>query len=517
MFALAVWDRRERLLHLIRDRLGKKPLYYGTIGSVLLFGSELKALRAWPGVDYAIDREALTSFMRLGYVPAPYTIYRGVHKLPAASVVTFRPSAVAGAGPVQFWSLHDAAVAGLRDPDRRDPAAVLGDLDALLRDAVARRTIADVPLGAFLSGGVDSSLVTALMQAQQTSPVKTFSIGFDEPAYDEAAHAKAVARHLGTDHTELYVTSAEARDVIPELPGVYDEPFADASAIPTILVSRLARRAVTVSLSGDGGDELFAGYGRYRTALAVWRTLQRAPRQVRAGAATALAAVSRLERGVRRTATPQPRGGWGDRLDKLAAMMPAPGPQDLYLQTISHWLRPEAIVAGGREAALPLTTGSLGQDLADPVARMLYCDTSVYLPENILVKVDRASMSVSLEVRAPLLDYRVVEFAWRVPMSMKTRDGQGKWPLRELLYRYVPRPLVDRPKAGFDVPIGTWLRGPLRAWAEAFLDERRLRESGLWHPAPIRRKWREHLSGVRNWQYPLWNVLSVEAWRQSRP
>jgi asparagine synthase (glutamine-hydrolysing) len=378
--------------------------------------------------------------------------------------------------------------------------------------------LADVPVGVFLSGGIDSSTVVALMQAQSTRPVRSFSIGFAEEAYNEARHAKAVAHHLGTDHTELYVTPQEAMSVIPQLPAIYDEPFADSSQIPTFLVSQLARSHVTVTLSGDGGDELFCGYVRYFWGRRIWNRIGRLPYRLRALAADALRTLSpaswnTLFAGVNRVMASTAVGELtGDRVHKLASVLAVPTPDALYHGLVSHWPRPESIVYGSHEAATALTDQTQWAGLADFTQRMMYLDAVTYLPDDILVKVDRASMAVSLEARVPLLDHRVVEFAWRVPLSRKSRNEQGKWLLRQVLYRYVPQALIDRPKMGFGVPIDSWLRGPLRAWAEELLGEHRLREQGYLDPAPIRAKWAEHLSGSRNWQYWLWDILMFQAW-----
>jgi asparagine synthase (glutamine-hydrolysing) len=516
MFAFALWDKKERVLHLARDRMGEKPLYYGWVGRALVFASELKALRAHPGFPGEIDRGALALYLRHNCVPAPYTIYRDVRKLPPATAVSISSSSPQVAEPVPYWSLRRAAEAGLAKPFAGDEKQAAEELDVLLRDAVRMRMIADVPLGAFLSGGIDSSTVVALMQAQSDRPVKTFSIGLPEAGYNEAEEAKAVAQHLRTDHTELYVTPEEARAVIPRLPAIYDEPFADQSQIPTFLVSQLARRQVTVALSGDGGDELFGGYNRYTWSGRIWRNIGGFPEKLRKAAAAAITSVSpRGWEAVFRTLRPvlpqsfRPRLP-GDKLHKMAGVMGAEDLRALYIGLASHW--DPATVMDVAEPTTLLTSTADWPTLPDFAQQMMFLDTLTYLPDDILAKVDRASMAVSLEARVPLLDHRVVEFAWRLPVSLKIRDKEGKWLLRRVLERYVPKELISRPKMGFGVPLDAWLRGPLRDWAEALLDPRRLAADGFFRPQPIRRKWAEHLSGRRNWQFHLWDVLMFQAW-----
>ncbi len=519
MFAFALWDRDERLLHLARDRLGEKPLYYGWLGQTLLFGSELKSLREHPSWRGDIDRDALTAYLRHNYVPAPYSIYRGVSKLPAGHhLVVSAARRESMPQPRAYWSMRQAAEEGAAHPLPDGDGSAVDALESLLLDAVKIRTVADVPVGVFLSGGVDSSTVAALMQAQSTQRVKTFSIGFDEEGYNEAPFAKAVARHLRTDHTELYVTPAEALGVIPRLPDIYDEPFSDASQIPTLLVSQLARQQVTVALSGDGGDEFFCGYVRYFWGRRIWNKIRHVPYGMRNVVGAALRSVSPqrwdevLRRVARITRSTNLGEVTGDRVHKLADVLAVPSAEALYLGLVSHWDDPAAVVRGAREPATVLTDRSQWASLDDFTHRMMYLDSMSYLPDDILVKVDRASMAVSLESRVPLLDHRVVEFAWRLPLSMKIRGDQGKWLLRQVLYRYVPQSLIERPKMGFGVPIDAWLRGPLRDWAEELLSEHRLRDDGFFDPLPIRQKWAEHLSGGRNWQYWLWDILMFQAW-----
>lgn len=524
MFAFAVWDKKERVLTLGRDRLGEKPLYYGWQGvgesACFLFGSEVKALKAHPSFAAEINRDALCLLMRHNYIPAPHSIYLGIFKLPAGSLLTV---SLDRREPVieSYWSLTDVAASGNRTPLEGSPQEMVDELETLLKSAVRQQMMADVPLGAFLSGGIDSSTVVALMQAQSDRPVKTFTIGFNEEGYNEAVHAKAVARHLGTDHTELYVTPQQAMDVIPKLPALYCEPFADSSQIPTYLVSQLARQKVTVSLSGDAGDELFGGYNRYVITQNRWNAISRLPGSMRSLAASAIRSMSpsawnKLFGPLQPLAPRSLRhANIGEKLHKGAGVLAAQSVDDLYLGLVTHW-EPEGLVIGGQEPATCLRGNRLPLLGLDEVQRMMALDAITYLPDDILVKVDRAAMGVSLEGRVPFLDHRVVEFAWRVPQSMKLRDGVGKWILRQVLYRHVPKELIERPKMGFGVPIGDWLRGPLRGWAAALLDEGRLRREGYFNPVPIRAKWAEHLSGQRNWQYLLWDVLMFQAWLEEQ-
>ncbi|HAC66282.1 MAG TPA: asparagine synthase (glutamine-hydrolyzing) [Cyanothece sp. UBA12306] len=519
MFAFALWDRQERTLYLGRDRLGEKPLYYGSVGKTLLFGSELKALKAHPDFCTTINRDALALYLRHHHIPTPYTIYTGIYKLPPASLLKISsPQEIPQ--PLPYWSARIAAETGLNQPFTGSEQEAIAQLDALLRDAVSLRMIADVPLGAFLSGGIDSSTVVALMQAQSNQPVKTFSIGFYEDGYNEAQHAKAVAQHLGTDHTELYVTPQEAMAVIPKLPTLYDEPFADSSQIPTFLVSQLARQKVSVSLSGDGGDELFCGYHRYFLARNIWQKIGWMPHNMRQILASALSSISpqtwNLGFSPVQNLFPKQLSSinLGDKINKLAEILAFANSQVFYQRLMSHWKDTESLVIKSSEPPTIFNDLSKINQLRDFTHQMMYLDTVSYLPNDILVKVDRASMGVSLESRIPLLDHRVVEFAWQVPLSLKVRNGQGKWLLRQVLYQYIPPSLIERPKMGFGVPIDNWLRGSLRDWAEELLDEKRLCQEGFFNPQPIRQKWEEHLSGTRNWQYYLWDVIMFQAWLQ---
>lgn len=516
MFAFALWDRRERVLTLGRDRLGEKPLYYGWQGSgedaVFLFGSELKALRAHPAFERVVDRDALCLFMRHSYIGEGHTIYRGVRKVLPGCLVHL---SLAAPEPVvrRYWSGVEVAVAGASDrSENPDAAEVVESLEQLLLDAVSRQMVADVPVGAFLSGGIDSSTVVALMQTCSSRPVHTFSIGFHDARLNEAEHAKRVAAHLGTEHTELYVGPDDLLGVVPRLPRIYDEPFGDSSQIPTILVSELARRHVTVSLSGDGGDELFCGYERYRQARAFWRIFRHAPRPMRSVMASAATAVSAPAWTSMARLARSDVEGFGQRVHRVAGYVTSTSPDELHRMIVSHWSAPP--VVEGSEPPWLLNGEPMAPDLG-VVERMMLLDMSTYLPDDVLVKVDRASMSVSLESRAPLLDHRVVEYALRLPLDFKLRNGVHKWALREVLYRHVPREIVDRPKMGFSVPIATWLRGPLRDWAEALLDAGRLRREGYLRAEPVRRKWTEHLSGRFDWSFHLWNVLMFQAWLEA--
>jgi asparagine synthase (glutamine-hydrolysing) len=520
MFAFGLWDRQERVLHLGSDRLGEKPLYYGWIGRTLVFCSELKALKAHPQFQPEIDRDALALFLRHGYIPASVSIYQGINKLPPATLLTWNGDPAAQPLPVPYWSVRAVAEAGIANPFTGSDREAIDRLEALLLDAVGLRMMADVPLGAFLSGGVDSSTVVALMQAQSSKPVKTFSIGFTEADYNEAQYAKAVASYLNTEHTELYVTAAQAQAVIPKLPSLYDEPFADPSQIPTFLVSELAKRHVTVSLSGDGGDELLGGYERYFLAENIWQKFGWMNKSLRQATAKALTSVSTQawDRavGVLPILPKQLKQYPGSRIHKLADILAVEDAEQMYRGLISIWQQPEQIVIGGSEGATYFTDRQRWAVVPTFTDKMMYLDTMSYLPDDILVKVDRASMGVSLEGRIPLLDPRVVEFAWQIPLSMKIRDNRGKWILRQVLEKYVPKSLIDRPKMGFGVPIDSWLRGPLQHWAEALLDEKRLHTEGFFHPQPIRKMWSEHLCGDRNWQYCLWNVLMFQAWLEAQ-
>lgn len=542
MFAFALWDVNERTLHLARDRFGEKPLYYGWAGSgdagSFVFGSELKALRAFPGFVNPVSREALVQYMRFTVVPAPRSIYTGIFKLESGCILSIRdaPPAQAPTQPLRpgsnfgsillrrWWSLADVVVAGAHAPFADETEALLA-LEERLRESVRLQSLADVPLGAFLSGGVDSSAIVALMQQQATRAVKTFTVGFEESSFDESPYARAVAQHIGTDHTELFVTATEVQAVIPDLPTIYDEPFADSSQIPTYLVCRAARQHVTVALSGDSGDELFGGYNRYFWGPRIWSWLAWLPFRARQMLGSVLGAI--------------PVGGWdalaaplnamlagengiahwGDMTHKLASRLRSVrNLDDLYLSLVSEWQDPAAVVRGSDgpvSEPLNLLADALpAEGVEQGPLRMMYQDSITYLPDDILCKVDRAAMAISLETRVPFLDHRVAELAWRLPSNMKLRGNAGKWALRQVLYKHVPRKLIERPKAGFAIPLGDWLRGPLRDWAERLLDEQLLLTQGYFYPGPIRNLWAEHKSGRRDHTASLWTVLMFQSWLQ---
>lgn len=519
MFAFGLWDKQSQALFLVRDRIGEKPLYYGKIGASYAFASDLNALRELPDWQPTIDRDALGLMMQHFYVPSPYTIYSGVRKLMPGSYLRIERD---GSGfdetPTPYWSAPDIAIDAMRARQASDPASATDELDALLRRTIRDKMISDVPLGAFLSGGIDSSTIVALMQAESSSKVKTFSIGFHEGEYNEAHEAERVAQHLGTEHTELYVSPEQALDVIPKIPELYGEPFADSSQIPTYLVSALARQDVTVALSGDGGDELYGGYTRYLLAEQVWRKFDRFPRPLRNAFSKVVGAVpeARIDAMVQPFKSLLPAQyrykQFGNKVHKLANLCASDDPLAVYRTLISMWQRPSQVVIGCSDVDLIGGLSSTVDKVENFTERMMLIDLMTYLPEDILVKVDRASMGESLEVRVPFLDHRVVEHAWSIPFDLKVRDGDGKWLLRQVLYRYVPKKIIDRPKMGFGVPVGKWLRGPLRDWAEALLDESRLRDEGYFHVAEVRAKWRQHLSGQADWAMLLWPILMFQAW-----
>jgi asparagine synthase (glutamine-hydrolysing) len=523
MFAFAVWDRKERQLHLVRDRLGEKPLYYGWMGHAFLFGSELKALVAHPEFKEEVDRDALALYLRYNCIPAPYSIYRGIQKLPPATKLTLTLSNMhCMPSPRFYWSAEEAVRHGLEEPFEGSEREAITRLDSLLRDAVKMRMVADVPLGAFLSGGVDSSTIVALMRQQSQRPVKTFSIGFHNEAYDEAKYAAAVALHLGTDHTEFYVSAEEAMKVIPDLPKFYDEPFSDSSQIPTYLVSALARQRVTVSLSGDGGDELFGGYKRYFLWGRIWNSVRWAPGFAREAVAWSLRRVGPqrwnqiLGFVFPNFLSTRNMVSAGEKVEKLAQILSAKDSFSRYQAIVSDWESSDSAVREGAAPSSLLRQRCAGTEFRNFCVQMMFLDAVTYLPDDILVKLDRAAMAVSLEGRVPYLDYRVVEFAARLPLSMKLRKGGGKWILRRVLDQYVPRELIDRPKKGFSLPIAEWLRGPLREWAEQLLSQSRLRHDGYFHTNIVRKIWEDHLSGRRDLRHHVWALLMFQEWLDHR-
>ncbi len=525
MFAFAVWDKKEGTLSLVRDRFGEKPLYYGWAGKDFLFGSELKAIRAHPRFDGEIDRRALRLFAARTYIPAPFSIYRRLFKLEPGCVLTITPEAArtpldappavdGAAGGVtirRYWSYRDVIRRGIDQPIEQESEA-LDQLEQVLAKAIQGQSVADVPVGAFLSGGIDSSGIVALYQKYSSVPVRTFTIGFEEAGFNEADDAKAIAKHLGTVHSERYVTVKEARDVIPQLPSMYDEPFADSSQIPTYLVSRFAREQVTVALTGDGGDELFAGYNRHFAAPQLWQQLRRLPKPVRSAIGSPLSRLpSQFWNGAVGLLSGRRQPHLGGKIQKgLRVAGSVRNFDELYSSFLDEWSFEDSPVRGGE-------TEGQGWDMdcavdAPDTLRMMYCDAVSYLPDDILCKVDRASMAVSLETRVPFLDHRVAELAARIPLSMKVRGGSGKYILRKLLHREIPRELFDRPKAGFAIPVGEWIKGPLRPWAEDLLDSPRMAGEGWFDPVIVQRRWRDHLSGRRDSTPALWAVLMFQSW-----
>ena len=517
MFAFAVWDKKTRELTLARDRIGEKPVYYGWHGqdneSSFIFGSELKALRQHPHFEDRIDPNSLSLYLRHSYVPSPYSIYKNTSKLAPGHILRVSlESKQPKLSP--YWSAVSAIEYGVDNLSTNSCDDLVTDLDHLLKTVIKQQMISDVPIGAFLSGGVDSSAIVSLMQTQSDRPVKTFSIGFYEAEYNEAVHAKAVAKHIGTEHTELYLTPGQSMEVIPKLPELYDEPFSDSSQIPTFLVSELAKQYVTVALTGDGGDELFCGYNRYKFTNDLWGKLNHLPMFLRKAASYAINKVStdrwdQLSKSVPKSLH---YNNLGDKLYKAANVFDAQTIDELYLRLVSNCSNASNLVLQGYEYPTLLTHCRPAFDNLNEIEKMMALDIITYLPDDILVKVDRAAMGVSLETRVPFLDHRVIEFAWTLPMSAKYRENQGKWILRQVLNKYLPKNIIERPKMGFGVPLADWLRGALREWAESLLDENRIRNDGFFNPIPIRQKWSEHLSGQRNWQNHLWDVLMFQAW-----
>ena len=521
MFAIAIWDKKLEQLTLVRDRMGEKPLYFGWQGSgpnkVFLFGSELKALKQHPQFINEIDRDSLALYMRYSYVPAPYSIYKGINKVEPGTLITVSLHKY-DIKLEKYWDALHEVKKGAEKPFKETAAEIANNLDKALKKTITQQMMADVPLGAFLSGGVDSSAVVALMQTQSLRPIKTFTIGFEESGYNEANFAKLVAKHLGTEHTELYASSQDALDVIPKLPKLYCEPFADSSQIPTFLVSSLARQHVTVSLSGDGGDELFCGYNRYIFANKLWKGLKMTPLALRRLVGNSINKIPATQWNKTFNSldkiTPEKFNGvsWGDKLQKGARVISSKDLSDLYQRLVSCWQNPSEVVIGADQQDNIFSKGIQNLDGIDDIQKMMSIDSISYLPDDILVKVDRAAMGTSLETRVPFLDHHIFEFASQIPLSMKLQNGVGKAVLREVLYKYVPKSLIERPKMGFGIPIAEWLRGPLRDWAEDLLDESVLKSQGFLHSDMVREIWLEHLNGTRNWQSQLWTVLMFQAW-----
>ena len=512
IFAFGLWDTQTSQLHLARDHVGVKPLYWSQVGAAVLFASEMKAFHHHPEFDARLNKNAVSSFLRFNYVPQPATIYQNTQKLRPGTFITFYKD---GRQTVSaYWNAFDAAVKARETPFNGTETLAVDSLETLLRETVRSQMISDVPLGAFLSGGVDSSAIVAMMQAGQSNKVRTFSIGFNEDEYDEAKHAKAVAAHLGTEHTELYVTANDALNVVPDLAEMFDEPFADSSQIPTYLVSHMTREHVTVSLSGDGGDELFGGYNRYFWARDIWQKIGWAPAGSRRAIAGGIRALSPATWDTIAAVVPTryrpPQVG--DKAHKLAGLIGCNNEDAIYRHLVSHWSNPDQMVPGAQEPDAMFSDHPAMAAFPDFTERMQILDLQTYLPGDILTKVDRSSMYTSLEARVPYLSPRLIDFAWSLPRHLKIRGNTGKWILREVLYRHVPRDLIERPKMGFGVPIAHWLRGPLRPWAEDLLDEKRMRDQRLLDPTLVRKAWEEHQSGRRNWQYHLWGVLMLQAW-----
>ena len=500
MFAIALWDKQKKQLTLARDRLGEKPLYWGWCGTTLLFGSELKALKKHPDFISEINRDALALLLQYNYIPAPYSIYKNIEKLPAGSYVQIRVNDLRHTVEIKkYWDLKAVMQKGLDQPYQGNALEAANLLEQKLVQSISEQMLSDVPLGAFLSGGVDSSTVVALMQSQSTKPIKTFAIGFNEPGCNEAEFAKEVSRHLGTEHTELYVSAEDALSVIAKLPKVYCEPFADSSQIPTFLVMQMAKQHVTVALSGDAGDELFGGYNTYQIAVKVWKSVSRLPHPLRKIATQVLGKIP----------TPQ-------KIQKLLYVLPASNREEFYELLVTHWKIPTNVVKDAQTSSTVFNMPNQWIKTDHFEQWMMAIDTSQYMVDDILVKVDRAAMANSLETRVPMLDHRVVEFAWQLPLDFKIKNGVGKSVLREVLYRHVPRELIERPKQGFSIPLGQWLRGPLRDWAESQISEHRLVQEGYFYPHPIRKVWQEHLSGKYDHALKLWSILMFQAWLEEQ-
>lgn len=517
MFALALWDRKRRKLFLARDRLGEKPLYYGWCGDVFVFGSELKALKMHPDFEGIVSRDSLALLMRHNYIPAPHSIYKGVSKLTPGSLIDIDAENTERIlpEPEKYWAISNIASQSESLYPTSDAAAI-SHFEGTLRNVVDEQMMADVPLGAFLSGGIDSSIVVALMQSNMARKVSTFSIGFHDAKFDESRYACAVAKHLGTDHHELYVSSDDALAVIPSLPSVFDEPFADSSQIPTLLLSKLTKEFVSVALSGDGGDEILGGYSRYAKSEKMWSRLSGIPRIAKKPLSSIINSLGRSTMRkidfVASKLSQERKVAVSNKLGLLSAALTCDENIDYYRETISYWRDPSVVVVNSDEPNTILTDRISWPDMNDFQSKMMFADIHSYLPDDILVKVDRAAMSVGLETRVPLLDSRIVELAWSLPLRMKIRNGQSKWILRKILSKHIPDELINRPKMGFAVPLADWLRGPLREWAELLLEPERLNQEGFFYPDLIRERWDDHISGIANWQSVLWPILMFQLW-----
>lgn len=521
MFAIALWDRNQKLLTLARDRLGEKPLYWGWQGESLYFSSEIKALKANPFFKTDIDRNSIPLLLRHNCIPAPYSIYKGIYKLKPGHYVQLSLSNLdqaRKAEPISYWSFNNVVEAGLASPFKGNTNQAVASLEEALLTSINDQMLSDVPLGAFLSGGIDSSTIVALMQSQSSNPIRTFTIGFDDEGYNEAKHAKAVAKHLGTEHTELYIEASDALNVIPKLPEIYSEPFSDSSQIPTFLVSELASQHVKVALSGDGGDELFGGYNRYLMAQNIWKKSRKIPKPARKVISNLLLTIPPKKWddifNFISPALPQPLRlrTVGDKAHKLASVLDLKNDFEYYRALTSHWKHPNQLVIDGYEPST-LSSDYNAWPITDSFEHtMMAIDAQTYMADDILVKVDRAAMANSLETRVPFLDHRIVELAWKMPLDYKIKNGEGKWLLKQVLFRHVPQQLIERPKMGFGIPLHEWLRSSLKDWAEELLDENVLKNQGYFNPAPIRRMWVEHLSGKYNHQHHLWDILMFQAW-----
>lgn len=500
MFSFALWDLKKKSVFLARDRLGEKPLYYGWAGNTFLFGSELKSIALHPGFNFKVDRRALSVFLRHNYIPSPYCIYEGFKKLPSGSYLEITSDEpFLSSAPVSYWSANECIERGLLSSFSGSDVQAVEALDRTLSLSVKSQMLSDVPIGSFLSGGIDSSLITALMQQHSESAINTFSIGFDDASFNEAQHAAAISKYLGTDHTELYLSGADSINVVPKLKDIFSEPFADSSQIPMYLISQMASQRIKVALSGDGADELFGGYSTYLFAPKYWRYLSAFPQPLR-----------------RLLSKPMSSLCVSNRISKLAQVLRATNQEDFYRRVISHWEDPDSVVIDGNEYNTIVSSAS-EWPVADSYQQwMMAMESQMYLPDDILVKLDRTAMANSLETRVPMLDHRVVEFAWSLPLHMKIRDGKGKWILRQLLYKYVPKSLVDRPKKGFSVPLHSWLRGPLRPWAESLLSEGLMRDQGYFNSKVVRNAWQQHLSGRKDNSHCLWSVLMFQAWLEGQ-